>query len=78
MGTDRSSVYVAEPTSRTFHYRDETMRTFEQDVGADCSNSCVAHYLSIISRAVQSSAVPFREEVYINVIESVQRVGQRG
>jgi len=31
------------------------------DVGTDCSNSCVARYLSIISRAAQSSAVPFRE-----------------
>ena len=40
----------------------ETTRAFEQDVGADCSNSCVARYLSIISRVAQSSAVPFREQ----------------
>ena len=59
LGTDRSSACVAAPTSHTFHYRDD--RTFEQDVGADCSNSCVARYLSIISRVAQRSAVPFRE-----------------
>jgi len=58
-GADRSSACVVPPTSRTFHYRDD--RTFEQDVGADCSNSCVARYLSTISRATQSSAVPFLE-----------------
>jgi len=46
---DRSSACVAAPTSRTFHYRDD--RTFEQDVGADCSNSCVARYLSTRRRA---------------------------
>ena len=59
LGTDRSSACVAAPTSRTFHCRDD--RTFEQDVGADCSNSCVARYSSIISRVAQSSAVPFRK-----------------
>jgi len=39
----------------------ETTWTFEQDVSTDCSNSCIARYLSIISRVAQSSAVPFRE-----------------
>ena len=51
LGTDRSSACVAALTSRTFHYRDDW--TFKQDVGADCSNSCVARYLSTWRRAVQ-------------------------
>ena len=63
LGTDRSSAFVATLTSRTFHYHDD--RTFEQDVGADCSNSCVAYYLSIISLEAQSSAVPFRERSHV-------------
>jgi len=43
----------------------ETTRTFQQDVGADCSNSCVARYLSIISCVAPSSAVPFRERSHV-------------
>ena len=66
LGTDRSSACVATPTSRTFHYRDD--RTFEQDVGADCSNSYIAHYLSIISCMVQSSAVPFCERSRVRAV----------
>jgi len=59
LGTDHSSACVAAPTSRTFNYRDD--RTFKQDVDDDCLNSCIARYLSIISRAAHSSAVPFCE-----------------
>jgi len=47
----------------------ETTRTFEQDVGAGCSNSCVPRYLSTISRVAQSSAVPFRERSSVRAVK---------